>query len=203
MFRLLGLAACASFELLLGFVSQWNKIPADWSKYRKLEFAAVADIGTWNLLQSAAADIGTWNLFQSAAADIGTWNLFQSAAADIGSWNLLQSAVADIGSWKFCCSFDRTSCNKFNNWPDQYYQPGYRNPYLLFSSTEPKAQWWAYRIGRLLSSICMCLCQDFQRSFPQNPLGQSKPNFIWSLLEVGEQKCSNGPDHITKMAQMW
>ena len=28
----------------------------------------------------------------------------------------------------------------------------------VFSSPEPKAQWWAYRIGRPLSSGCMCVC---------------------------------------------
>ena len=33
--------------------------------------------------------------------------------------------------------------------------------------------------------------------------GQSKPNFMWSLLWKGEMKVNiNGPDHMTKMAAM-
>ena len=39
----------------------------------------------------------------------------------------------------------------------------------------------------------------FQRS-SLKPLGQSKPNFMWSLLGKGERK--NGPGHMTKMAAM-
>ena len=41
----------------------------------------------------------------------------------------------------------------------------------------------------------------FQRSSPLKPLGQSKPNFMWSLLWEGVTKdCINGPCHMTKMA---
>ena len=32
-------------------------------------------------------------------------------------------------------------------------------------------------------------------------LGQSKPNFMWSILRIGETKvCINGPGHMTKVA---
>ena len=58
----------------------------------------------------------------------------------------------------------------------------------LVSSPEPKAQWWAYRIGRPLSSVCVYVCQHFQTSSPQKPLGKSKSNFIWSLHGIGERK---------------
>ena len=35
----------------------------------------------------------------------------------------------------------------------------------------------------------MCVvCQHFQTSFPLKPLGQLKPNFIWSNLGMGERK---------------
>ena len=37
---------------------------------------------------------------------------------------------------------------------------------------------------------------QFQRSSPLKPLGQSKPNFTWSILRTG------GPSHMTKMAAM-
>ena len=33
------------------------------------------------------------------------------------------------------------------------------------------------------------VCQHFKTSSPLKPLDQLKPNFIWSLLEMGEQKC--------------
>ena len=43
----------------------------------------------------------------------------------------------------------------------------------------------------------------FQTSSPLKPLGQSKPNFMWSLLwEGGKKVCINGPGHMTKMAAM-
>ena len=34
----------------------------------------------------------------------------------------------------------------------------------------------------------LCVCQHFQTSSPQKPLGQSKSNFIWSLHGIGERK---------------
>ena len=38
---------------------------------------------------------------------------------------------------------------------------------------------------------------------PQNPLGHSKPNFMWSLLgEGGAKVYINDPGHMTKMAAM-
>ena len=38
---------------------------------------------------------------------------------------------------------------------------------------------------------------------PLKPLGQSKPNFIWSILGKGERKFYiNGQDHMTEMAAM-
>ena len=41
----------------------------------------------------------------------------------------------------------------------------------------------------------------FQTSSPLKPFGQSKPNFMWSLLGKGGSKvCINGPGHMTKMA---
>ena len=40
----------------------------------------------------------------------------------------------------------------------------------------------------------------FQISFSLKPLGQSKPNFMWSLLWKGEKVYIKGPGHMTKMA---
>ena len=51
----------------------------------------------------------------------------------------------------------------------------------IFSLPELKAHWWTYRIGRPPSSIR-------PSSSPQKPPGQSKSNFIWSLLGLGERK---------------
>ena len=45
---------------------------------------------------------------------------------------------------------------------------------------------------------------QFQTSSPLKLLGQSKPNFIWSLLGKGggTKVYINGPGHMTKMAAM-
>ena len=58
---------------------------------------------------------------------------------------------------------------------------------LIFSTPEPKAHWWAYSIGMPPSSV-VHRCQHFQTSSPLKPLGQLKPNFIWSLHGLGERK---------------
>ena len=53
------------------------------------------------------------------------------------------------------------------------------------------AQWWAYSIGRPLSSVCMyvCMCcQHFQTFSPLKRLGRLKPNFIRSLFGIGERE---------------
>ena len=52
-----------------------------------------------------------------------------------------------------------------------------------------KAYGWAYSIGRPLSSVCLYVCKHFQTSSPLKPLGRLKPNFMWSLLGMGERKC--------------
>ena len=56
---------------------------------------------------------------------------------------------------------------------------------------------WAYTIGRLLVIVAQSSNSFF-------PLGQSKPNFMWSLNGIGEgtKVCSNDPGHMTKMAVM-
>ena len=54
----------------------------------------------------------------------------------------------------------------------------------IFSLPEPKAHWWAYSISRHPSSVC----QHFQTSSPQKPLGHLKPNFMWRLYGSGERK---------------
>ena len=59
----------------------------------------------------------------------------------------------------------------------------------IFSSPEPKAHWWAYRKGRLPSSvICPSVVHTLQTSSSQKPLGRLKPHFIWSLHGMGERK---------------
>ena len=58
--------------------------------------------------------------------------------------------------------------------------------WVIVSSPEPKAHWWAYGIGRPLSSVGMCVCLHFQTSL--KPLGQLKPVFMWSRHGTGEWK---------------
>ena len=67
----------------------------------------------------------------------------------------------------------------------------------------------AMEIGLLGSRIAYALKEPyllvyhFQRSSPLKPLGQSMPNFIWSLLGEAQKKVyTNGPGHMTKMAAM-
>ena len=43
---------------------------------------------------------------------------------------------------------------------------------------------------------------QFQRSSPLKPLGQSKPNFMWSILRRGTKVNINHLGHMTKMAAM-
>ena len=45
---------------------------------------------------------------------------------------------------------------------------------------------------------------NIQISSSLKPLGQSKPNFIWSIVRKGQWKflCINGQSHMTKMTAM-
>ena len=68
----------------------------------------------------------------------------------------------------------------------------------FIGSPEPKAH------GELIVYQSLprpSVCQHFQTSSPLKPLRQLNSNFIWRLLRMREQKvCSNGPGHMTKMA---
>ena len=60
----------------------------------------------------------------------------------------------------------------------------------VISSPEPKAQWWAYRIGKPFSSLgvrVVCM-STFSNIFSEHRTDWSQPNFMWSLLGTGEQK---------------
>ena len=65
-----------------------------------------------------------------------------------------------------------------------------------FSPPEPKAHRWAYRIPmvRRPSSVRPSSVRrsQFQTSSSPKALGQSKPNFMWSLLGKGERKFVRG-----------
>ena len=60
----------------------------------------------------------------------------------------------------------------------------------LLAHLSLKAHWWAYSIGmlRLPAVVVSPSTHHFQRSSSQKPLGQSKPNFMWSLHGSGEWK---------------
>ena len=64
-------------------------------------------------------------------------------------------------------------------------QVSYRTNGPLVSSPEPKAHKVSLQDGHALASISR---PQFQRSSPLKSLGQSKPNFMWSILGKGEQK---------------
>ena len=73
---------------------------------------------------------------------------------------------------------------------------GSREEYIckVFSSPEPKAHQSAYRIPMDPASVGVrrrpssVVRSHFQTSSPLKPLGQSKPNFMWSLIGKGERK---------------
>ena len=59
----------------------------------------------------------------------------------------------------------------------------------LIISPEPKAHWWAYRLGRPPASVCLSsVVHTLLTSSPQKALNRLKPNFIWSLHGIGERK---------------
>ena len=55
----------------------------------------------------------------------------------------------------------------------------------------------------LLCVTTLIYDHNCQTSFPLTPLGQLKPNFMWSFLGKMEHKfCKNHLSHMTKMAAM-
>ena len=62
--------------------------------------------------------------------------------------------------------------------------------------------WWAYRIGRPPSSIVVHRPHSLN-IFSSETTGPIKVKFHMELLQDrGTKVCSNGPDHMTKMAAM-
>ena len=71
----------------------------------------------------------------------------------------------------------------------------------IFSSSEPKAQWWAYRIGRPLSYVCSV--STFSNIVSSETTGLIEAKFHMEPPWYGGTKvCSNGPGHMTKLATM-
>ena len=57
--------------------------------------------------------------------------------------------------------------------------------------------------GELIGYPCSGFRSQFQTSSPLKPLGQSKPNYMWSNLDKGGTKVYiNDQGHMTKMAAM-
>ena len=75
------------------------------------------------------------------------------------------------------------------------------NTAVFLSSREPKAHWWASRIGRPQSSIC--LSSTLFNIFSSENTGPIEAKVhMESPLDWGMKVCSNGPGHMTKMAAM-
>ena len=72
------------------------------------------------------------------------------------------------------------------------------------SSPEPKAHWWAYRLGRPPSSVVVVPrlhCRPHSLNISSETTGPIKVIFHKELLWDWETKvCSNGPGHMTKVA---
>ena len=70
----------------------------------------------------------------------------------------------------------------------------------IFSSPEPKAHWWAYRIGRPLSSVYRPHSLNISSS---ETTGQIEAKFHKeSPWDGGRKVCTNSHGHMTKMAAM-
>ena len=75
----------------------------------------------------------------------------------------------------------------------------------IFSSPEPKAHWWAKRIGRPPSSVCLSSVRrpHSLNIFSSETTGQIEAKFHKCLHGIcGTKVCSNGPGHMTKVAAM-
>ena len=71
-----------------------------------------------------------------------------------------------------------------------------------FSSPEPKANWWAYRIGRPPPSVVR-RTSTVSNIFSPETTGPIEAKFHLEPPWDGRTKvCSNGPGHIIKMAAM-
>ena len=96
--------------------------------------------------------------------------------------------------------FDRNSCEQTvfcGIWT------GSAVPMSLSSSPELKAHWWAYRIGRPPSYLVVVRRRPHSLNISSETTGPVKVKFHMELLWDGETKvCSNGPGHMTKMADM-
>ena len=76
---------------------------------------------------------------------------------------------------------------------------------FIFSSSEPKADWWAYRIGRPPSSVCLSsVCRPHSLNiFSSETTEPIEAKFhMESPWDGGTKVCSSGPYHMTKMAAM-
>ena len=70
---------------------------------------------------------------------------------------------------------------------------------LIFSSPEPKAHWWAYRIGRPPLSVC----RPHSLNISSETTGPIEAKFhMEPPWDGGTKVCSNSPGHMTKMTAM-
>ena len=75
----------------------------------------------------------------------------------------------------------------------------------IFSSPEPKAHWWSYRIGRPQSSVRP---SSVRRPHSLNIISSETTGPIEARFHMespwdwGTKDCSNSPGHMTKMAAM-
>ena len=79
-------------------------------------------------------------------------------------------------------------------------------PLFFISLPEPKAQWWAYRIGSPLSSyvcvyVCMCV-NIFKHLLHRNHWANQSQISFGASMGWGNESLFNWSSHMTKMATM-
>ena len=63
-------------------------------------------------------------------------------------------------------------------------------------------KWWAYRIGRLLSSVCVYVVNIFKHLLLRNHWTDWSQISYGASLGLGNEKFVPGPGHMNKMAAM-
>ena len=101
----------------------------------------------------------------------------------------------NVLSWILPVSYGEQSINWCQLWEDPFVFFRFSSMGVLKEMTS--LHFLAHLSRRLTGELIVYPCSGvrpssvvhrFQRSSPLKPLGQSKPNFIWSILRKGEQK---------------
>ena len=113
---------------------------------------------------------------------------------DVGQSDIFKFDIIVMSQWQSYMTSYTTDANQIHM------------KIFLFSSPEPKAYWWACRIGRLPSSVCLSvyLSSTLFKHLLKNHCADWSYCADWSQMESpwdgGTKICFKDPGHMTKMA---